>query len=210
MIISEIEHNVGYPQVTAHQPLSVIIRNQAKLMSVPELVPGNRTLSLAIEISLTPLQLISVGSSEGSESSSGQLIQPRRPKGCTAEGMPGVKPRSLKGWRGAAWIQPTDERVPLPSLLRIAQEFLGQSKRNMLRDSDSAPLERCADSVAQDGHFEGPGVGHEPDVVEVLHAAVANIQHNHCIEFFRNGGFAWIRTDDRAIQREQHWKRSPH
>jgi len=35
-------------------------------MSVPELVPDNLVLSLAIEISLTPLQLISVRSSEGS------------------------------------------------------------------------------------------------------------------------------------------------
>ena len=60
-------------------------------MSVPELVPDNQVLSLAIEISLTPLQLISVRSSEGSESSSGQLIQPRTTKGYTAEGMPGVK-----------------------------------------------------------------------------------------------------------------------
>jgi len=39
--------------VTAHQQLSLIIRNQAKLMSVPELVPDNRVLSLAIEISLS-------------------------------------------------------------------------------------------------------------------------------------------------------------
>ncbi len=74
--------------MTAHQQLSVIIRNQAKLMSVPELVPDNRVLSLAIEISLTPLQLISVRSSEGPESSSGLLIQPRVQRGCTAEGMP--------------------------------------------------------------------------------------------------------------------------
>ena len=88
---------VGYPQVTAHQKLSLIIRNQAKLMCVPELVPENRVLSLAIEISLTPLQLISVRSSEGSESSSGQLIQPRTPKACTAEGMSGVKRRPLQG-----------------------------------------------------------------------------------------------------------------
>ena len=83
--------------MTAHQQLSVIIRNQAKLMSVPELVPGNRMLSLAIEISLMLLQLIGVRSSEGSESSSGQLIQPRTPKGCTAEGMPGVERRPLRG-----------------------------------------------------------------------------------------------------------------
>ena len=62
--------------MTAHQQLSVIIRNQAKLMSVPELVPGNPVLSRAIKISLTPLQLISVRSSEGSKSSGGQLIQP--------------------------------------------------------------------------------------------------------------------------------------
>jgi hypothetical protein len=52
--------------VTAHQQLSLIIRNQAKLMPVPELVPDNRLLCFAIEISLTPLQLISVRSSEGS------------------------------------------------------------------------------------------------------------------------------------------------
>ena len=52
--------------MTAHQQLSVIIRNRAKLMSVPELVPDNQVLSLAIEISLTPLQIISVRSSEGS------------------------------------------------------------------------------------------------------------------------------------------------
>jgi hypothetical protein len=83
--------------VPAHQQLSVVIRNQAKLMSVPELVPDNQVLPLAIEISLTPLQVISVRSSEGSESSSGQLIQPRRPKGCTAEGMPGVKRRPRQG-----------------------------------------------------------------------------------------------------------------
>jgi len=36
---------VGHPQVTAHQELSVIIRNQPKLMSVPELVP---TFSLCV------------------------------------------------------------------------------------------------------------------------------------------------------------------
>ena len=83
--------------MTAHQQLSLIIRNQAKLMSVPELVPDNRVLSLAIEISLTPLQLIAARSSERSESSSGQLIQPRTPKGCTAEGMPGVERRPLRG-----------------------------------------------------------------------------------------------------------------
>jgi len=34
-------------------------------MSVPELVPDNQVLPLAIEISLTPLQIISVRSSEG-------------------------------------------------------------------------------------------------------------------------------------------------
>ena len=82
--------------MTAHQQLSLIIRNQAKLMSVPELVPDNRVLSLAIEISLMLLQLIAVRSSEGSESSTRQLIQPRTPKGCTAEGMPGVKRRPLQ------------------------------------------------------------------------------------------------------------------
>jgi hypothetical protein len=65
-------------------------------MSVPELVPDNQVLSVAIKISLTPLQLISVRSSEGSESSSGQLIQPRTPKGYTAEGMPGVKRQPLQ------------------------------------------------------------------------------------------------------------------
>ena len=83
--------------MTAHQQLSVIIRNRAKLMSVPELVPHNRVLCFAIEISLTPLQLISVRSSDGSESSSGRLIQPRVQTGCTAEGMPGVERRPLRG-----------------------------------------------------------------------------------------------------------------
>ena len=81
--------------MTAPQQLSVIIRNQAKLMSVPELVPDNRVLALAIDISLMLSQLISVRSSEGSESSSGQVIQPQTPKGCTAEGMPGVERRPL-------------------------------------------------------------------------------------------------------------------
>ena len=59
--------------MTAHQQLSVIIRNRAKiirnrakLMSVLELVPDNSVLSLAIEDSLMLLQLISVRSSEGS------------------------------------------------------------------------------------------------------------------------------------------------
>ena len=83
--------------MTAHQQFSSIIRNQAKLMSVPELVPDNRVLSLAIEVSLTPLQLISVRSSDGSESSSGRLIQQRVQRGCTAEGMPGVEGRPLRG-----------------------------------------------------------------------------------------------------------------
>ena len=66
-------------------------------MSVPELVPDNRVLSLAIEISLMLLQLIGVRSSEGLESSSRQLIQPPTPKRCKAEGMPGVKRRSIRG-----------------------------------------------------------------------------------------------------------------
>ena len=52
--------------MTAHPQLSVIIRNRAKLMSVPELVPDNSVLSLAIEDSLMLFQLISVRSSEGS------------------------------------------------------------------------------------------------------------------------------------------------
>jgi len=43
--------------VTAHLQLSLIIRKRAKLMSVPELVPDNRVLPLAIEISLILLQL---------------------------------------------------------------------------------------------------------------------------------------------------------
>jgi hypothetical protein len=51
--------------VTALQQLSSIIRNQAKLMAVPELVPDNRVLSLAIEISSTLSQLIAVRFSEG-------------------------------------------------------------------------------------------------------------------------------------------------
>ena len=83
--------------MTAHQQFSSIIRNQAKLMSVPELVPDNRVLSLAIEISLMLFQLIAVRSSEGSESSSGQLIQPPTPKGCTAEETLGVQRRPLPG-----------------------------------------------------------------------------------------------------------------
>ena len=41
MINKRIERNVGDPQATAHQQFSSFIRNQAKLMSVPELVPKN-------------------------------------------------------------------------------------------------------------------------------------------------------------------------
>ena len=82
--------------MTAHQQLSLIIRNQAKLTSVPELVPDNQALTLAIEISLMLLLLIAVRSSEGSESSCGQLIQPPTPKGCKVEGTPGVKRRPLQ------------------------------------------------------------------------------------------------------------------
>ena len=65
-------------------------------MSVPELVPDNRVLFLAIEISLMLLHLIAARSSERSESSSGQLIQPPTPKGCTAEGTRGAKRQPLQ------------------------------------------------------------------------------------------------------------------
>jgi hypothetical protein len=49
------------------------------------------------DVSRSLLQLIPVRSSDGSESSSGRLIQPRVQTGCTAEGMPGVERRPLRG-----------------------------------------------------------------------------------------------------------------
>ena len=74
--------------VQAHQLLPVAVSGVA---------PTEVDVVIVIEIALMLLQLIAVRSSEGSESSSGQLIHPPRPKGCTAEGMPGVKRRPLPG-----------------------------------------------------------------------------------------------------------------
>ena len=47
-----------------------------------------------------------------------------------------------------------------------------------------------------------------PDVVEVLHPAVANIQHDYRIDFFRYGRFAQIDADELSFHRKENGKRS--
>src|SRR6266478_749015 len=39
------------------------------------------------------------------------------------------------------------------------------------------------DCFLQGLHIELPGVCHKPNIVKVLYAAVADVEHNHCMEF---------------------------
>src|SRR5437867_2932539 len=48
-------------------------------------------------------------------------------------------------------------------------------------------------------HIELPGVCHKPNIVKVLHAAVADVEHNHCMEFLSDRGFTRVRADQRRF-----------
>lgn len=48
------------------------------------------------------------------------------------------------------------------------------------------------DSAPQDSQLKRPGPCQIPEVVEVLHMAVANVEHNHGVELFSNHRFRRI------------------
>src|SRR5207248_5614691 len=76
----------------------------------------------------------------------------------------------------------------------------------VLRQLRAASSEWKLDCFPQGLHFELPGVCHKPNVVKILHATVADVERNHCMELLSNCGFARVRTNQRCFHREEHRK----
>jgi hypothetical protein len=74
---------------------------------------------------------------------------------------------------------PTDERVPLSSLLRVGGELIGWRERRIRRQRRLPPFEGRANRETQGFAFERPAHGEAPDIEEVLHPAVRQAETNH-------------------------------
>jgi len=91
----------------------------------------------------------------------------------------------------------------LSLLVGVSGERIGERHGRVFRQSGLAPIERCSDSGGEGAALEREGFSEDPDIKEVLHAAVADAARDHRFEFFSDHGFRRIGFDAGRLEVEQ-------
>ena len=83
-----------------------------------------------------------------------------------------------------------NERVPLDRFHLIAAEFVRQGQRQLDWDISFASLEGGFHCSNKSSAVKGKVPGKHVQVVEILHPAIGNAQHDHGLELLGNNRFA--------------------